>query len=125
MTIATHIMSWLTGRLLGRDEFANRYYESRIATDAFGRRKRWVLYNGMAEASKVPPMWHRWLHYTTDDLPASVPARYFWQRVHVPNLSGTDYAYFPPGHVKAGAKRHKARGDYQAWNPPVSQQEER
>ena len=30
------------------------------------RRKRWVIYNGVVEASRVPADWHGWLHYTND-----------------------------------------------------------
>ena len=31
------------------------------------RRRRWVLYRrGPVEASRVPPEWHAWLHYTTE-----------------------------------------------------------
>ena len=28
--------------------------------------RRWVLYNGEAEASRIPPAWHGWMHHRTD-----------------------------------------------------------
>ena len=70
MSIETRVYTWfqlLTGRgeLVGTDEFENRYYRcdrSRL----HGRERRWVLFKGEAEASRVPPEWHAWLHHTTD-----------------------------------------------------------
>ena len=34
-----------------------------------GFERRWVVYNGYAEATKVPPSWHGWLHHTVDVAP--------------------------------------------------------
>ena len=41
------------GRLVGEDEQGNRYYEERRAS-LEGRKRRYVIYSGLAEASKVP-----------------------------------------------------------------------
>ena len=42
----------------------------RTTSDSYdARKRRWVIYNGYAEASKVPPDWHGWLHYTFDEPP--------------------------------------------------------
>ena len=112
MTIATKIFTRLRGKLVGTDEFGNRYFEDRKLTD--GKRKRWVVYNGRAEASKVPASWHGWLHYTTDKV---LTDKYDWQKSHIPNLTGTENAYLPAGHPKKGGVRKKATGDYEAWNP--------
>lgn len=110
MSIATKIATALFGNQVGTDEFENKYY-----TNSKG--KRWVMYNGIPEASKVPADWHRWLHKTTDTAPKSSKPKYKWQKAHLPNLSGTDMAYAPKGHIKGGGKRDKTTGDYEAWEP--------
>jgi NADH:ubiquinone oxidoreductase subunit len=79
--------------------------------------RRWVLYKGEAEASKVPPEWHAWLHYTTDKVPDPKRRRRPWEKPHQPNLSGTAQAYRPPGHVLQGGRRARGTGDYEPWTP--------
>ena len=71
MDVGTYLYTWLRGRQVGADQFGNRYYEHKSKKLANGKLKRWVLYNGLAEASKVPPGWHAWLHYNLEELPAS------------------------------------------------------
>ena len=116
-TIGTWLYTFINGQEVGRDEFGNRYFRHRI-TPKYGRRKRWVLYKGMAEPSKVPPAWHGWLHYTTDDLPSETSSpTYTWEKEHLPNLTGTVNAYMPPGHVLKGAHRARTTSDYQPWRP--------
>ena len=115
MTIGTKIYTILNGSLVGEDEFGNLYYESKKKPKV-GKKKRWVMYNGKKEASKVPPNWHGWIHYTFDK-PIDKNKSYDWQKTHIPNLTGTDGAYFPPGHEKSGGTRDKAIGDYEAWQP--------
>ncbi|MCE3232530.1 MAG: dehydrogenase [Rickettsiaceae bacterium] len=113
MTIGTRIFTALRGDLVGQDEFGNRYYQDK-KVDNSGKKKRWVMFKGLAEPSKVPAEWHGWLHYTTDEV---LKKKYDWQKQHTPNLSGTKLAYFPAGHKKKGGVRSKATGDYQAWQP--------
>ena len=87
------------------------------ASIAGRRRKRWVMYNGDVEASRVPPEWHGWLHYTTDTLPpAGGLPRKTWQKDHVPNLTGTDLAYRPPGSTRLPVG-DKPKPPYEAWRP--------
>lgn len=107
-------------RLVGKDEYGNRYYEAKDDRDSYdkNRRRRWVIFNGYAEASKVPPDWHGWLHYTFDEPPTDVPLpRKAWEKEHRPNLSGTIYAYRPKGSLARGGERQRATGDYEAWTP--------
>lgn len=117
MDVGVRIFTWLNGKLVGEDAFGNRYYVHKKGALRDGREMRWVLYKGLAEASKVPPEWHRWLHHLTDAVPGAGEHRFDWQRPHLPNLTGTRYAYRPPGHVLAGGKRDKATGDYEPWTP--------
>lgn len=110
--------TWLRGKHVGTDAFGNKYYTGKARK---GRKteRRWVMYQGEPDASAVPPEWHGWLHYQTDDLPQSDnPLRRPWQKPHKPNMTGTSGAYLPPGHTLSGRKRDKATGDYTPWQPP-------
>ena len=114
------LITLFTGaKLVGRDDGGNKYYRGN-ARKGYKRERRWVMYKGAPEASKVPPEWHGWLHYQTDAVPAAdTPSfRRPWQKPHTPNRTGTVEAYRPPGHVLSGGKRAKASGDYAAWTPP-------
>jgi len=46
-TLGTRIYTLIFGKIKGSDEFGNKYYESRNG-------KRWVIYNGEIDASKIP-----------------------------------------------------------------------
>src|SRR5262249_35277061 len=93
------------GALVGADEQGNRYYEERRAS-LEGRKRRYVIYSGLAEASKVPPDWHGWLHYTIAEPPTVAPLkRQKWEREHQPNLTGTLGAYRPKGSLARGGVR--------------------
>jgi NADH:ubiquinone oxidoreductase subunit len=109
----------VNGRKVGEDEFGNRYFEAKTNKNSYdGRKRRWVIFNGYAEASKVSPDWHGWLHHTFDEPPtiAPLPRRKF-ELDHLPNLSGTPYAWRPKGSIARGGERQPATGDYEAWRP--------
>lgn len=113
--LVTRLYTLFHGKRIGTDSFGNVYYEAR-RDKAHGKKKRWVVYKGIAEASKVPAEWHGWLHYTTDKTPQAAAKR-DWQKDHIPNLTGTAGAYAPPGHISQGAARAKSAADYEAWTP--------
>ena len=105
-------------RKVGEDEYGNRYFTERGNTGPDGRKRRWVVYNGYADASRVPSDWHGWLHHTFDTPPSEAPLpRQAWEKDHHPNLTGTVYAYRPSGSLLVGEKRQASSGDYQAWSP--------
>ncbi|MCY4260558.1 MAG: NADH:ubiquinone oxidoreductase subunit NDUFA12 [Rhodobacteraceae bacterium] len=109
-TLGTRIFTWLRGVRVGEDEDGNIYYST-----ADGQR-RWVIYNGPIEASRVSPEWHGWLHHTFANPPSDDPLpRYTWQAPHVENLTGTEGAYVPPGSLRNPERRRRA--DYEAWDP--------
>ena len=113
----TLMQTFFCGKEVGRDEFGNRYYRE-TRTPKGVREKRWVVYAGEPEASKVPPEWHIWLHHTAAaPLSEQSPFRKSWQKPYRPNMTGTPEAYLPPGHTLEGGKRAKATGDYEAWQP--------
>ncbi len=105
------------GQKVGEDDFGNRYFEEKKAT-MYGIKRRWVVYKGYADASRVPTEWHGWLHHTFDAPPTKAPlARKTWEKDHQPNLTGTIYAWQPQGSLANAAERPAATGDYQAWSP--------
>ena len=111
-TWGTLLTTRLYGEAVGTDAFGNRYYQNRDGS------RRWVIYNGTVEASRVPPDWHGWLHHTYGEPPTAAPfkAKAF-EAPHQPNMTGTDGAWRPGGSLGAGASRPPATGDYQAWKP--------
>jgi NADH:ubiquinone oxidoreductase subunit len=111
-TVGTWLDTRRHGVLVGQDAEGNRFFQS-----ADGRR-RWVLYEGETEASRVSPDWHGWLHHTFAEPPSQRPLpKKPWEKPHLPNLTGTAAAYAPPGAVSAAAARLRAGGDYEAWAP--------
>src|SRR3546814_19309039 len=52
-TMGTRFFTWKNGRLVGADDQGNRYFESSKGEKLGGYPRRWVLYNGYAEASRV------------------------------------------------------------------------
>ena len=56
-TFGTRLNTILFGKLVGEDNSGNKYYESKSG-------KRWVIYNGEVEASKIPSEWYSWIHHT-------------------------------------------------------------
>ncbi len=116
MSIQNFIFTLIRGKKVGEDVYGNRYYTSTKKAGAhIGRRdkaRRWVKYNGKVEPSKVPPMWHAWLHYMSDELPTEQEG-FEWQKEHLPNLTGTGKNYTP---VNTESKT-EPKGTYSSWNP--------
>jgi len=131
MSIFSEIFSWwggntwsnriytaMRGRHVGNDEMGNRYYVQSRGVGPLGVPRRWVIYADGAEASKIPPDWHGWMHYTVDEPPtAQVYRPKPWEKPHQPNLTGTSGAYRPAGSILASGARPSATGDYKPWKP--------
>ena len=108
----TRYFTWRHGKQIGTDQFGNHYFAEKNGP------RRWVIYDGEAEASAVPPLWHAWLHHTIDEPPTKSPlTRRDWETDHKPNMTGTPYATKPKGSLSTGMARQKATGDYEAWTP--------
>jgi len=109
-TLNTQLFTWRKGVKVGEDDAGNVFYQTRDNT------RRWVIFNGEAEASRVSPDWHGWLHHTWDEPPNSVPlAHKVWEKPHQPNLTGTIMAYAPAGSLRKTMPQ--SRSDYEAWVP--------
>lgn len=115
-TIGTALYSRRAGNRVGEDSQGNVYFEAKKATN--GVRRRWVIYNGANDASRVPPEWHGWLHGTFDEPPdQALPPPREWEKPPEANLTGTPQAYRPSGALERGGRRASATGDYEAWSP--------
>lgn len=109
-TLGTQLFTWRRGIRVGSDDQGNIYYQTADA------KRRWVIYNGEMQASRVSPDWHGWLHFTWNEPPTHTPlAHKVWEKPHLENLTGSDAAYAPPGSIRRAEPA--ARKDYEAWQP--------
>ena len=94
-TLNTQLFTWRNGLKVGIDEQGNTYYQNADNS------RRWVIFNGEIEASRVSPDWHGWLHHTWNDPPNVAPLkRKTWEKAHQKNLTGTQSAYAPAGSLR-------------------------
>ena len=101
-TLGTRIYTILKGKLIGKDSYGNKYYEDR-------KGKRWVIYNGEIEASKIPEEWYSWIHSIKNKIENSHELKkYKWQKKHQENLTGTSKAYHPSNNKNATKKKYNA-----------------
>lgn len=107
------------GRFVGEDAYGNRYYAATSIRDGdAGRQRRWVIYRGYADGSKVPAEWFGWLQNTFENPPTIEPLKVQrYETQHLPNLTGTRFAWKPKGSLARGGRRAAATGDYEAWRP--------
>ncbi|QGN54792.1 NADH:ubiquinone oxidoreductase subunit NDUFA12 [Novosphingobium sp. Gsoil 351] len=116
-TIGTALNSWRHGEKVGTDAQGNAYFRAAKKLPD-GRERRWVMYSGANDSSRVPPEWHGWLHGSFEGVPESnLPPARIWEVDYTPNATGTAAAYRPAGALERGGKRAAATGDYEAWSP--------
>jgi len=109
-TLGTRLFTARHGQKVGEDAQGNVFYQSRDGT------RRWVIYNGEVEASRIAPDWHGWLHHTYAEAPTEKPLPHkSWEKPHQENLTGTPLAYAPPGSIRR--PEPAPRRDYEAWQP--------
>jgi len=110
--LSTVLYTRRQGRQVGSDAVGNAYFQSKDGS------RRWVIYNGSNDASRIPPEWYSWMHKQIDGLPDEVlpPVRKF-EKPATGNRTGTPDAYRPSGAMERGGRRAAASGDYQAWTP--------
>ena len=84
------------------DQNGNKYYESKNG-------RRWVIYNGEVDSTKIPNEWFSWIHFTKNKIEKVQDQKKFsWQKSHKPNLTGTDKAYHPK-------KSENENKKYKSW----------
>lgn len=109
-TLNTQFYTWRNGVRVGEDTQGNVFYTSHDG------KRRWVIFNGEAEASRVSADWHGWLHHTFAEPPSDKPLpRKDWEKPHQENLTGTPLAYAPAGSIRR--TKPVERTDYEAWTP--------
>ena len=106
MVLLDKLVIFLTSKHIGLDSCKNNYYVS-LDKDYLGRCRRFVIYNGVPDPSKIPPLWNAWLRYAIQDFP-SYNNSYEWQTPFVCNLTGTSMSYKPS---------NTASSNYVAWRP--------
>jgi NADH:ubiquinone oxidoreductase subunit len=114
-TLSTRLYTSRHGALIGEDGYGNTYYEDKNRIGPAGKPRRWVIYTGVADASKVPPEWYGWLHYQVDEPPGNDYQAKAWQKPHVENRTGTPGAYRPVGSILNSQRRRPAAPDYEPW----------
>jgi NADH:ubiquinone oxidoreductase subunit len=109
-TLGTQLYTWRKGVRVGEDGAGNVFFRDK------DDRRRWVIFNGEVEASRVGAEWHGWLHRTWDEPPTEKPLpKKSWEIDHKPNLTGSLASYKPSGSLKR--RDVKERRDYEAWSP--------
>tara|TARA_B110000438_G_C15609086_1_gene561416 strand:- start:292 stop:645 length:354 start_codon:yes stop_codon:yes gene_type:complete len=117
MSFGTRLYTWFYGNFVGTDKIGNKYYTN-LNDQKDLKAKRWVIFKGEIEASKIPPHWHAWLHKSIDVPPINYTHKYFWQKDHKQNMTGTKQAYYPPSNpLSNNYKPDEVKADYESWSP--------
>jgi NADH:ubiquinone oxidoreductase subunit len=115
-TLSTKLYTRAKGQFAGEDSFGNKYYTTPDPKSPLGKPRRWVIYNGVADPSKVPPEWHGWLHQTVEAPPTEEDYKPRpWQKPHMPNMTGSALAYKPSGATPDTGHQAKPPADYVPW----------
>lgn len=109
---STSLFSRRNGAEAGRDADGNIYFSHRKDPA-----RRWVIYAGSNDSSRVSPGWNAWLRGTIDEVPDKSLERRSFEMPPQPNLTGRDQAWRPSGSIRGGGVRPAATGDYSAWTP--------
>lgn len=107
MSVINKLMIYLTSSFVGKDEFGNKYYLSKKNVNAFGQKKRYVLYGGNLEISNIPPMWHCWLHYMIDHVDVKMQ----------PHKWMVGYKCNQTGSINAHKSQNVSDVKYKIWQP--------
>ncbi len=106
MRLIVFIITILFGKKAGEDKFGNIYYYSN--KKIFARERRWVMYKGSKEASKIPDYWEVWLRHISEK-PLDISEIQTWQKQHLPNLTGTVFS------KKYAKKEINNPNTYESW----------
>ena len=117
MSFGTFLYTWLYGNFVGEDDQQSKYYCNSKNFDDL-KAKRWVIFKGEIEATKIPPHWHAWLHKSIDKPPLNYIHQYSWQKKHEQNKTGTKDAYFPDSYpLSKSYNEDTIKSDYESWSP--------
>ena len=102
----TFVYTIVFGKFVGKDEFGNKYYIN-------SKDKRWVIYNGEINASKITSDWYSWMHRISNKIPDENQKKFSWQKSHKDNKTGTKDS-FKPNKISKNNKKFKK---YESWKP--------
>ena len=102
-TFGTFLKTLFFGKLVGSDEYGNKYYQSK--TD-----ERWVIYSTNTEATKITSKWYLWMHHTIDKIPDNQTSKYSWQKNHLENQTGTSNSFKP-----TKIRKNNIKKKYDTW----------
>ena len=103
-TFGTWLKTLFTGKLVGRDEYGNKYYKNK-------NDERWVVYSSEIEATKITSDWYLWMHHTINNIPdVKSEKKYKWQKKHLENKTGTNEKFKP---IKI--KKNNIQKKYDTW----------
>ena len=105
-TLGTFIYTLIFGKYVGLDEFGNKYYSNSAG-------KRWVIYRDSIESTKIPPEWYLWIHFLEKNKSSNNITKFFWQKKHRENLTGTKEAHKPEGSLSSNSKKNMKK--YETW----------
>ena len=106
-TLGTFLYTLFFGKFAGKDNSGNKYYQN-------SKGKRWVIYNGEINASKIESDWYQWMHYQTNSNPLKTKiSKHSWQKPHSDNKTGTEKAYRP----NKITNKKKDFKKYESWKP--------
>ena len=101
-TLGTRIYTFFFGKFVGKDSFGNKYYNNK-------KGKRWVIYSGEIDATKISDDWYSWMHYTKNKIEnLHQLEKYDWQKQHQSNQTGTEKSYHPNKHNNEIGKKYKS-----------------
>ena len=105
-TFGTFFYTLFFGKLVGKDQFGNKYYKSR-------KNKRWVIYKSIIDSSQISAEWHLWIHHLSLNAPSENIKKFPWQIPHESNPTGTDKAYKPDRSLASDPKKNIKK--YETW----------
>ena len=88
LTFGTFLKTIFFGKYVGKDEFGNKYYQSK-------KNERWVIYSNQIESTKISSDWFLWIHHTIDKIPDIKDTKFSWQKKHLENQTGTINSFKP------------------------------
>jgi NADH:ubiquinone oxidoreductase subunit len=116
-SLQVRLLTLFVGEFVGEDELGNRYFQEKLLFSKQNRPlRRWVLYNGIPEASKIPAEWHGWIHFT-HERPLTDTEKFPWVKPHQQNLTGTPDAYYPSQQILKPSLAKFAPKSYESWQP--------
>ena len=102
-TLGTQLYTWRKGVKVGEDDAGNVFFKDKHDN------RRWVIYNGEIEATKIPVDWYSWIHSIKNKIEENHELKkYEWQKKHLPNQTGTEKAYNPQKNHDANKKKYKS-----------------